>query len=303
MIGGRMRIRRLQFVIHASEHGSFRKAASVLNVQQSVVSRQIRELEDELGVSLFHRTPNGVTLTNAGQAYIDQVRIGLDQLNQAAIKAAAAGRAETGLVRIGLYSSLASGFLHDLLDDYAGQHPTVSLDLVEADLTELAARVRKQELDIAFVAQEHQFHDCETQALWAERLLLCVSEQSPLALLEEVDWTAMRLERFLVRTRGSGPQILGELTKLFAEFSYPLDVESQDVSREMLMDLVRIGKGATFANEASLGSPFPGVTMIPIKDYILDFYAVWKAENDNPAFRRFLALARKMSKQRLPARQ
>ena len=293
-----MHIRRLEFAVLAAELKSFRKTAAALNVEPSVLSRGVRDLENELGVSLFQRSPNGVTLTLAGQAFIEQAKVGLLLLSDAAVKAAAAGRAETGLVRVGLYTSLASGFLHDLLEGFTGNHSGIALELVEAGYADLVSRVRSLDIDIAFIAQERGFDDCQVEALWTERLLLCLPEKNVLSRLHEVDWHAMRSEHFVVRTKGSGPQIAAALTSLFVELEYPLDLESQDVSREMLMDLVRIGKGVTFVSEAALGNPFPGVAMIPIKDYTLHFYAVWKAENDNPAFRRFLSLAQKMAKVR-----
>lgn len=297
-----MRLRRLDFLLKASEHGTFRKAAIALGVEQSIVSRQIKGLEDELGVSLFHRSPNGVVLTNAGQAYVEQARIALDHLSRAAEQAAAAGRAETGSVRIGLYSSLASGFLHTLIDNYAKRHPAISLELVEADCVELVNRLRKRELDVVFIAQDHQFDDCEVQWLWTERLIVCMSEGHMLALRDELDWPDFQQERFIVRSKGSGPQIVTSLAKIFAELDYSLEIEGHDVSREMLMDLVRIGKGITFVSEAALASTFQGVRMIPVENQTVDFHAVWMAGNDNPAFRRLLSLARKMSGPRFPSR-
>ena len=62
-----LRLRHIQYFVTASEQGSFRKAAALLNIQESAVSRRIRDLEDRLGASLFHRHPGGVSLTVAGQ--------------------------------------------------------------------------------------------------------------------------------------------------------------------------------------------------------------------------------------------
>jgi DNA-binding transcriptional LysR family regulator len=293
-------IQHLDALIAIAELGSFRKAARSLNLHQSVLSRRIRDLEDELGISLFQRSPNGVRLTNAGQIYIEQMKIGHRFLEEAVRQATAAGRSQVGFVRVGFYSFLATGFLHDLLETYSKSHPGVSIDLAEADYVELVSRVRAQSVDIAFVAQEHRFDDCDTLKLWTERLLLCVPEQDPLAELSEVNWSQMQSKRFIVRAKASGPQIAAELTKVFQQHGYVPDLDAQDVSREMLMDLVRLGRGVTFTNEAALGSPFAGINMIPIKDYALRYYAVWSPENDNPALRRFLSMARELSAKRYP---
>ncbi|MCM2476443.1 LysR family transcriptional regulator [Rhizobium sp. CG5] len=288
----------VDLLIKAADLRSFRKAVHTSGLDPSVASRRIRDFEDEVGVSLFERTSNGAQPTRAGQVFIGQAKTALEILKDATAGAAAAGRAKVGLIRIGLYIFLAEGFLHDLLESFSKENSGVSIELFEADVGGLISRIRKRELDVAFIVQKHEFSDCEVRQLWTERLLLCAPEQNQLARRMEVSWADIQQQHFVVRSTGSGPQIAAELSALFSNLGYPLEIETQDVSRETLMDPVRIGRGVTFANEAALGSPFAGVAMIPIKDYVLDFYGVWKAENDNPAFRRFSSMARKMSTDR-----
>jgi len=93
---------RFRYLITAAENGSFRRAAEVLRVQQSSVSRAIRQLEDELGVSLFERRSTGAHLTDAGLRLLSEVRPALEQLELARKAAASAGRAEIGVVRVGI---------------------------------------------------------------------------------------------------------------------------------------------------------------------------------------------------------
>ena len=72
-----LRLRHIHYFVTASEQGSFRKAAALLHIQESAVSRRIRDLEDRLGASLFHRHPGGVSLTVAGQRFLRRVRVAL----------------------------------------------------------------------------------------------------------------------------------------------------------------------------------------------------------------------------------
>lgn len=105
------RLGHLHYVIAAAEHWSFRAAARVLGVQESAISRRIHDFEDEIGAALFIRSHQGVKLTYAGQRFACRARIALDQIGHAAKDVGAIGRAEDGVVRIGIFSSMASGFL------------------------------------------------------------------------------------------------------------------------------------------------------------------------------------------------
>jgi DNA-binding transcriptional LysR family regulator len=110
-----MNFRHLRYFVAASDHGSFRKAGATLGVQESTISRRIRDMEDGLGSALFHRHSGGVCLTVAGQRLLSRARKVLRYVNEGAEIVDAVGRAKEGHLRIGIFSSLASGFLPDLL--------------------------------------------------------------------------------------------------------------------------------------------------------------------------------------------
>lgn len=123
-------LRHLRYVVAAAEHGSFRRAAKAMKVHESAISRRIRDLEDEIGAALFIRHHGGVHLTHAGQRFLIRARRALSQIGHAAVDAASSGRGEAGVVRIGIFSSLASGFLADLLRAYVAANPSIRPDLV-----------------------------------------------------------------------------------------------------------------------------------------------------------------------------
>lgn len=126
-------LRHLRYFVAATDHGSFRRAAGALGVEQSAVSRRIRDLEDRLGASLFQRSSHGVSLTHAGQRFLQPARRALRQLGDGSRVVEAIGRGETGHLRIGVFSSLASGFLADLLRTFRERHKSVRIDFVDGD--------------------------------------------------------------------------------------------------------------------------------------------------------------------------
>jgi DNA-binding transcriptional LysR family regulator len=149
----------------AAEKRSFRQAAMELGVWESTISRGIRDLEDEIGVALFNRHPGGVTLTHAGSKFLSHARAAVGRIEYALKDAGAAGRGEVGMVRIGIFSSLASGFLADLLNAYQAQNPFVHLDFAEGGPAEHVASIQHLGIDVAFLTGEPAAYGCEAARL------------------------------------------------------------------------------------------------------------------------------------------
>ena len=143
-----IQIRHINYVIAAADHGSFRRAAAALGVQESAISRRIRELEDRLGTTFFIRSSGGVKLTHAGKQFVQRGRKALSEIGLARAEVTAIGRGEDGHVRIGIFSSLASGFLSDLIKTFSGRHHAVQLTFVDGNPAEHVAAVRQHQLDM-----------------------------------------------------------------------------------------------------------------------------------------------------------
>ena len=163
---------------------SFRGAASALGIRQSAVSRRVRALEDELGVSLFERHRTGVRVTDAGARFLQQAREALAQLDHASKIAGVAGRGVTGQLRIGILSSMGAGFLRELIQAYSERHPDVAIQIVEAASMGHISLIRKRRLDVAFVADASEATDCDAAPLWSERSV-CRAPAGPSALWPE----------------------------------------------------------------------------------------------------------------------
>jgi DNA-binding transcriptional LysR family regulator len=166
----------LRYVLAAAEKRSFRQAAAEPGVWESTISRGIRDLEDEIGVALFIRYPGGVRLTNAGSKFLNHACAATDRLEYALKDAGAAGRSEVGMVRIGIFTSMASGFLADLLQAYQAENPSVRLDFAEGAPAEHVAAVQHHRIDVAFLTGEPAGYGCETTRLWEERIFIALPQ-------------------------------------------------------------------------------------------------------------------------------
>ncbi len=280
-----------------AEHLSFSRAAQVLGVRQSAVSRRVRALEDALGVSLFERDSTGVRLTDAGRSFLDKSRPALAEIDHAVKTAASAGRAVEGVLRIGVVCSVSHGFVRDLIGHYRCYHPGVALDPVEGSAGEHIARITERQLDIAFVTGKPPASHCDTAVLWEARVFATLPQWKALAGEAEISWDALMDEHFIVSREAPGPEIHDYIVRRVAGFGRSPSVERHSVGRETLMHMVALGLGITLASEASIGTRHPDIVFRPLADVEdrLRYSSVWLPGNDNPALRRFLSLARSMS--------
>lgn len=294
-------LRHLRYVVAAAERGSFRRAAKALGVQESAISRRIRDLEDEIGAALFIRHHGGVHLTHAGQRFLVRARRALSQIGHAAVDAGSFGRGERGVVRIGIFSSLASGFLADLLRAYVTANPAIRPDLIEGGPNGHIAAIQRHHLDIAFLTGEPIADGCDLAHLWDERVYVALPSDNDLASKHEISWRDLRDCHFIVSETDPGPEIHDYLVKHLAELGHHPSIERHGVGRDNLMNLVAMGQGLTLTSEATTAARFPGVVYRHLSEETLPFCAIWSPQNDNPALRRLLSLARTMSKTALPS--
>jgi DNA-binding transcriptional LysR family regulator len=281
-----------------AESLSFHRAARVLGTQQSTVGRRVRALEDVLGVSLFERTPAGVRPTTAGARFFEHARVVLRQLDDAVQAAGAAGRGVIGHVKIGILSSMAAGFLREAIRTYRARHVNVEMHILEGASREQIVLVRESRLDVAFVLGAPDLPNCEVAQLWTEQIFVALPQGHVLCDCDEIRWESLRNEKVILCQSELGGAIHDRLITRLAQLGYSPWIERLDVGREALMNLVALGLGVSFTSEATVATQFPEVTFRPIADDAarIPFSAVWLPTNDNPAFRRFLSLARDMSK-------
>src|ERR1051325_2943031 len=147
-----MELRHLRYFVAVAEEGHVTRAAQRLGIQQPPLSQQIRGLETELDVQLFHRQPRGVSLTQAGEALLAAARTILRQVEHAVIATRRAARGESGRIGLGFTSSASfHPFVPRVIRDYRESHPLVAFALEESGTTELVEALVAERLDAAFV--------------------------------------------------------------------------------------------------------------------------------------------------------
>jgi DNA-binding transcriptional LysR family regulator len=291
-----LELKSLRSFISVAEAGGFRKASQLHGILQSVLSRKVRELEDQIGVSLFERHREGVRLTNAGRQFLDDARLIFSQLERATSALGAAGVAGEGRLGIGVASSMSGGFLHRLVRAWRKQHPHVRVTFRDAASSELVAAVVQRELDVTFITGSAVPSGCDMEQLWIDRIYLATYRENPVAERASVTMDDIASEGFIVNQSNFGVEIRDFLIKRLSDLGVSPTVEVFDVGREVLFTMVGLGFGSTTAATLETGVTYPNVVYVPIEGVRLPFNAVWSRGNDNPALRRFLSVARTLSR-------
>lgn len=184
-------IRQLRYFVEIAQSGSFSAAAERLYIAQSALSRQIKELEHQLGTPLFERTARQPRLTSAGLAFLDRAQRLLADLDQAERLAQEIGQGLRGSLRLNHSSTVPlTGRLLASLGSYLNNNPGVSLEIAqqssEAQLEDIAEG--RLELGLLRLPVLRQHQDVEIHALFSEPLLLAVAADHPLADAPRWHW-------------------------------------------------------------------------------------------------------------------
>jgi DNA-binding transcriptional LysR family regulator len=282
--------------LRVADHGSFSRAARSLGTQQSAVSRRVRALEDELGVSLFERQPNGVRMTIAGHRFLNRTRSAFDEIDQAVANASSAGRGVAGALRIGLIQSVVGDQFEALLKEYRREHPDVAFEFVESSSTAQLGMLLQRRIDVALCLDGSATPECDMEKLWTGDVFAALAEAHPLAGCDVIDWEPLKDEHFILDRDALGTALDRLATDRISQAGGRISLEANDVSRAV-MRLVALRFGVALVSDSSVSIGFPGVAFRPLhgEKQRLSYCAVWLPGYDNPALRRFLSLARSMA--------
>lgn len=146
-----MDIRQLRTILAIAETGSLTRAAELLHVVQPALSRQLRQLEEELGAQLFERNRLGMVLTEPGRRFLDQVRTSLQTLDQAKADIAMSASSLSGTVSIGMLPSLASALSAPIVISLRHQYPELKVRIITGFTPALQDRLERGQLDIGLL--------------------------------------------------------------------------------------------------------------------------------------------------------
>jgi len=257
-----MEIRHFRYFLCVAQHGHFTRAAEQLGIAPPTLSRQIQDMERELGVRLFERNQREVNLTAAGQALLLEAEQAVRQFDAAQLGAQRAGRGESGLIELGYVASAAySGILQAQVTRFSAAHPNVRLNIRETPMVDLPAQVRDGQLDIAYVRSPMELPDeLDAIALHQEGFVLALPASSRINELKSIPASRLAEETFILPEQISGTLEVASLG------GFEPRVGPQPGSLVAVITLVSLGQGVAIVPESVVARiRLPQVTYRPVE--------------------------------------
>ena len=285
-----MELRHLHAFVTVAEERHFGRAAQRLGISQPPLSRQIQQLEGELGLRLFHRNARSVELTTAGASYLAAIRPHLDGLAHAADAAQSTHRQPRGKLKAGFVSSLAYGLMPRLLETLRAVAPGVSVELFEQSSAAQCRALRESRLDIGFVFLPVEDQDLTMRRLFREPLVAMLPVAHPLAALPMVALERLHGEPFILCSRQSQTGFHEVVLDLCRATGFVPRLVHGASSTATMAELVAAGLGVALVPQSATGQGHAGVIYKTLAStpLVLEIAAVWRAEAMTPVLRLFL---------------
>src|SRR5438094_5380911 len=259
IVGSAVELRHLRYFVAVAEaENVLRAATQKLHVSQPAVSRQIRDLEDELGVQLFERTGKAVALTEAGHVFLREARAVLERTNEAVRNVGDFAHAGEAELHVG-YSPTPSGHvLSATIRAFQKAMPNVHVKLHDWSNEQIAVGLRDGRLKVALVYRALErcpYHDFRFEELLREHVRLAVPPNHPFARRRCVSLADAEQEPFVGLTREDFSDYHRYLASLFASVKNKPQVVEEHDSMTSVVSAVEAGTGVAVAVEA-LGYAF-----------------------------------------------
>ncbi|WP_194291206.1 LysR family transcriptional regulator [Agrobacterium tumefaciens] len=282
-------LRLFQYALTAAEHGSFRRAAAVLNIQQSTVSRGVRSLEDRVGAELFERSHAGILPTPTGDRFLHQTMLGFEHLRRAMRHAEASQRGEHGELTVG--ASVPFPLFGKLFERLREKHAGIELEIVESTTSASSALVQQRRVDVAIVAKRHEIGGCQSLHLGDEPMQAVLPRSHPQAGARRLSIEELQQEVFILSAGGLGPDIRDYLARRMAKSGTEPRIQLHRANQCDLINMVASGFGVTIAVGRTRAA-IDGIVYIPLAGRsTISVWAIWMDSNPNPALRGLLDIA------------
>lgn len=254
----------LQAFIAVAGKSSFRAAAEGLFISQPALSRRIDKLERDLKCQLLERTTRRVSLTDAGRQFLAHAQAVIDELELAYKSLEARAVARSGKVTIACVPSVANHLLPSVLKDFANTYPSVRVKVIDESAQTVLDSVTEGHADFGLNFLGSQEAELEFAAIRAERYVVVVTKEHPLARRKTIAWRQLENEPLVSVSSTSGNRLVIE--SAFAKTSKRPTIKYEINHVTGAINLVAAGLGIaiipSLALDAKLHSGLIGVPLI-----------------------------------------
>ena len=276
-----MELRHLRYFVAVAETLNFSKAAARLHIAQPPLSRQIKQLEEELGTALLLRDRRSVVLTDAGRIFLQEARGILNQAAHAMEAVQRAAKGELGKLRVGIGSGLGQA-VNRALFEHVKSHPGVEVECQDILSSLQNAALMEREIDVGFMRPPIDAESLASQKLFEEPFCVYLRKSHPLARRRKLKLADVKDDALLLYDRNVSRGVYDKTLDLYREAGLtPRIVRTQTAPYdEAGAVLVASGKGIYLGVGAVRAKPGTSseVVMVPLDEPNAKVYAhvVWR---------------------------
>jgi DNA-binding transcriptional LysR family regulator len=289
-----MELRHLRYFVGVGEEQHFGRAAERLQIAQPALSRQIQDLEREVGFLLFERLPRGVRLSEAGKVFLSDARRILQDVDDAKRRAERIALGQAGTLRVGIATAVSwHGLVVNAFREFRRRQPDVELVLHHMVSVHQVEAVVADRLDAGFAAAVTPWHeDLEHRQFALDRMVLAVPKGHSLTKRGRIRLRDLRDTPFIWFHRWVNPAFYDQMMEACARggLSAP-HVVQEATDRDTVLGCVQCQIGIAWVTESTRWHCPRGVALLPVVDMNvrLPFNVIWKKDNGSPLLQKFLA--------------
>ena len=261
-----MNLQQFRNALVLSRKLNFTRAAEELNIVQPALSRQIRQLEEELNAELFERNKRNVKLTAAGRYFIHEIDKVLQQVEKVVKKTSQIHEGEVGELRIGFTHSVMQAILPRILSDIKQQMPGMKAILREMNNHDQAVALQFGKLDVGFATNPLVPSDLKSRILHVDNFTLLLPLSHPVDKTNFSDFSVFADEEFIFPPPSDGSNYVRTVESICTDAGFQPKIIHETDSASTSFRLVEAGLGVSFEPASSLrGHEFP-IKTIELKD-------------------------------------
>lgn len=291
-----MELRHLRYFVAVADALNFTKAAEQLHLAQPSLTRQIHNLEEELGVRLFNREKNQVTLTAEGRAFLGDAKRLLAQAAESIDSVQRLSRGHTGEINIAYLANFNFELIPETLSAFRLACPHVSLNLFDMSPAEQLRALEARKIDLGFIGfrPPQTTRDLQWECISHHDIVVVLPARHPMAKKQSIHITALKEEFFIGMSERSHPGFRDWLIAACQPGGFvPRVIQDADLE-SALMHVVAQGLGITLARSQIRKLPHPGVVfraLVPTMQ--TDHWIAWNKNNDSPTLLQYINIVKR----------
>lgn len=293
-----MELRHLRYFVAVAEDLNFTKAAGKLHLAQPSLTRQIHNLEEELGVRLLDRSRNQVVLTESGRSFLADARRILALATESILAVQRLSRGEVGQLNIAYLPNFDFELLPETLRAFRQSFPHIALNLFDMTPAEQLRALEARKIDLGFVGlpPPASAGAVQWESIAQHRTVVVLPAKHPLARRRQVSLGELETSFFVGMSERTHPGFRDWLNRTCRQAGFTPRVLQDAELEPALMTFIAEGLGVTLAREHLKKLPHPGVAFRPLAPPLKSDYCIaWNRSNDSRALQQYIEIVKGLS--------